>query len=509
MKKNLKEQARTFAASRMSNLLRIPNNWKTRSLILAAVVTLFRLLIIGYAGPGDSESYYWTWSRHLDWSYYDHPPMVAYLIRLSTAIGGDGMFWTRLPSGIIFAGICCFVFFIARDLFDEETGFWALLILNLVPMISVAAMQIVPDVPAAFFWFLFVYLVVRILKDDKELLWYPAGAVIGLGLLSKYMILPLVPVTLLMLAWHGEYRKHLKRPHIYLGGVLGLFFFSPVLIWNFINDFPSFRFHLVERHQNLRHFEPGHIAEFLGGQALYVSPLLWFGFLYVVYRCGRSLFVEKDLRFAALFWYSAVPLAFFYFISMWTKESEPHWTAFGYLTAIIAWAAFFVQSKERWRKYAFASLSFSLLLIVVFYIHFFFTILPIKPKFDIVNELFGWDAVATQSEEMLNDFPAKNQKFLMAHHWVMCSQLTYATQNRLPVYCVNDKTDQFDFFPDNRPPEGGDFVFIADNRFKNPPEKYYDFDKREPPREIKINRNGKRIRTFYLYKVYGYIGKRQ
>lgn len=485
------------------------DNWGKRSVILVSAFALFRLFMMSRAGLGDSESYYWTWSRHLDWSYYDHPPMTAYLIRLSTAVGWDTPFWTRLPSLLIFIGICYLVYRIAKKLFgDEEIAFMALLIFNLVPMISVGALQMVPDVPALFFWLLFISIVITILKEDRKLLWYPAGAVIGLGLLSKYMVAPLVPATLLMLAWHRDYRKHLKRPHIYLGGFLGLFFFSPVIIWNFLNDFPSFRFHLVDRHQNMQPFEPKHIAEFLGGQALYLSPLLWFGFLYVVYRCGKSLFKEKRLEFAVLFWYSALPLAFFYFISMWTKESEPHWTAFGYLTLMIAWAAFYVRAKKSWRKYTFASLALSSALIFTFYVHTFVPILPIKPKYDIVNELHGWDTVGAQAEKMLDEPSMKKGGFLMARHWVMCSQLAFSTQNRLPVYCVNNKTDQFDFFADKEPPTGADFIFVADNRFPEPPEKLYNFDKREAKREIEIQRGGKRVRTFYLYKVYGYRGKK-
>jgi len=422
------------------------SSWQKRSIALVGGFTLFRLLMIGRSGLGDSESYYWTWSRHMDWSYYDHPPVTAWLIRLFTAIGGDTSFWVRLPSIIIFVGICWLIYRVALELFDAETAFWSLVIFNLMPIFSVAALQMVPDIPAAFCWMLFIYLVLKILREDRPLLWYPAGAVIGLGLLSKYMVAPLVPATLVMLAWHSGYRKHLKEPHIYLGGVLGLVCFAPVIAWNYINDFPSFRFHLSERHAQ---WSPtlDHFGEFLGGQGLYMSPLIWFGLLYVVYRSGKSLFVEKDANFVVPFWYSALPLAFFYYISIWTKESEPHWTAFGYLTAIIAWAAFFVKAKNNWRKYTYSALALSGLLVAAFYVHFFTPVLPIKPKYDIVNELHGWDVVGPAAEKMLGELSREPAPFLMAHHWVMCSQLAFSTQNRIPVYCLNDRTDQFDFFP--------------------------------------------------------------
>ena len=481
--------------------------WKNRSIQLIGAFTLFRLFMSARTGLGDSESYYWTWSRYIDLSYYDHPPMVAWLIRLSTAIGGDSTVWVRMPSTIIFMGSCYLLYRIAQFLFDEETAFWSLVIFNLIPAFATGALMIVPDIPALFFWLLFVYLVIRLLSEERPMWWYAVGAVTGAGLLSKYMMAPLVPATLMMLAWHPQYRKHLKQPHIYLGGVLGLIVFSPVIIWNYVNDFPSFRFHLVDRHQEA-HFQLNAMAEFIGGQALYISPFIWFGMLYLMYRFGKHVIIEKDLRFAAIFWYSAMPLAFFYFIGLWAKESEPHWAAFGYLTATVGWAALYVKGAPGWRKYTAASLAFSAAMITLFYIHTFTPILPIKPKYDIVNELHGWDKVGAEVEKMYGELSPDNKPFLLAHHWVLCSQLSFSTQNRFPVYCLNKRTDQFDFFPGKAPPKGADFIFVADNRFKEPPEKFYLFERSDPPKEIKIFRGKKHVRTFNLYKAYGFNGER-
>ncbi|MBI5178789.1 MAG: glycosyltransferase family 39 protein [Nitrospinae bacterium] len=481
--------------------------WRTRSFILVAGFTLFRLFMMGRTGLGDSESYYWAWSRHLDLSYFDHPPMVAWLIRISTAIGGDTAFWTRLPSAVLFAGVCWLMYKTAMALFkDEEAAFWGLLIFNLSPLFSFGALQMVPDIPAAFFWMLFVYLVQRTLDENRPRLWYAAGAVIGAGLLSKYMLLPLIPSTLLMLAWHEKYRHHLKQPHIYLGGVLGLVIFSPVLAWNYIHDFPSFKFHLVERNYE-EHFSLQHMGEFLGGQALYMSPLVWFGLLYVVWRAGKELFGEKNGRFTAVFWLSAPPLVFFYYIGLWSKDSEPHWAAFGYLLPILAWGWFFARNRQTWKKYTAASLGLSGLMIGLVYIHSFVPILPIKPKYDIINELYGWDTVGKAIDEEFAALPDRAGKFIMAHHWVMCSQMDFSTQHRHPVFCANTKTDEFDFFPQTVPLAGADFIFVADNRFEEPPETFYRFERAEKPREIQIVRGGIPVRKFYLYRVYGYEGQ--
>jgi len=482
--------------------------WRDRSLLLVGAFTILRLLMMGLTGLGDSESYYWTWSRHMDLSYYDHPPMVAWLIWISTAIGGDNAFWTRLPSAVLFVGVCWMIYLTAVSIFkSREAGFWSLVIFNLSPLFSFGALQMVPDIPAAFFWMMCVYLVVRILDGADPLWWYAVGATLGVGLLSKYMLAPLVPSTLLMLGWHKEYRKHLRQPHIYLGGVLGLVIFIPVLAWNYIHDFPSFKFHLVNRNQET-HFQLNHMGQFLGGQALYMSPLAWFGLLYVAWRVSKGLFKEGDKKFIPVFWLGVPPMIFFYFIGLWSKTSEPHWAAFGYLTPIIAWGAYFTFAKKAWLKYTVASLVLSGILIALVYVHTFKPILPLKPKYDITNLLYGWDTVGKAIEDDLKALPGEKGKFIMAHHWVMCSQIEFATKHRDKVFCINSKTDQFDFFPETVPPAGADFIFVADDRFEEPPDAFYLFDRAEKAQKITIFRGGAPARQFQLYRVFGYKGQK-
>ena len=72
------------------------NKYRNYAIILVALITVYHLFVIGAVGPGDNEAYYWTWSKHLDLSYYDHPPAVAYMIALTTAVGGDSTFFLRI-----------------------------------------------------------------------------------------------------------------------------------------------------------------------------------------------------------------------------------------------------------------------------------------------------------------------------------------------------------------------------------------------------------------------------
>ena len=73
------------------------SSWAARAAWLVLGATFVRLAIIASTGLSDTESYYYVWSRFLDWSYYDHPPMVAWMTRLTT-LAGDSPFAVRIGS---------------------------------------------------------------------------------------------------------------------------------------------------------------------------------------------------------------------------------------------------------------------------------------------------------------------------------------------------------------------------------------------------------------------------
>jgi 4-amino-4-deoxy-L-arabinose transferase-like glycosyltransferase len=487
------------------------NNWRNRAIALVGLFTALRLLIMGRTGLGDAEAYYWTWSQHLDWSYFDHPPMTAWLIRLTTAIGGDTVFMTRLPALLLFVASCYLLYQITVRLYqNERAGFWALLVFNICPVFAVGTLQIVPDLPVLFFWLLFVHLVMRVLEEERPWLWYLIGAVVGVGLLSKYMAVLLPPSTLLLLGWHREYRHHLKQPHIYLGGLLSLAIFSPVVIWNYIHNFSSFTFHLQERHDTAHAFDPEYALLALAGQILYYSPIMWGIMIYLAFSLGRRVLLQKEsgMGVAIPFWFGVPPLLFFMLITFWTNDSEPHWTSLAFLTLFIAWGWYYVEGGRLFRRLTQAGVAIAALLVATFSLQMVIPVLPIdKAEHDITNVLYGWEEAGAVMAEEFAQLPGENN-FILTHHYLLGGQIAFALKGRIPVYVVSKKTDQFDFFPDNQPPAGGNFIFVAESQFMKPPERYFRFAHRDEPRELQIFRGEKFARVFHFYRGYDYQGER-
>jgi len=477
----------------------------------------FRALVMGRTGLGDSESYYWCWAQRLDWSYYDHPPMVAWLIRIFTDIGGDSSFMVRFPSLLLFILLCWLLYRLSMDLFhDARVAFYSILAFNLIPEFGIASLQMVPDIPSAVCYLAYVIVLNRLLTGDGPVrYWFVLGSLIGIGLLGKYFVVLLGPCTLILVAWIPEYRKWYLRWQPYSMFFIALFFFLPVVIWNVQNDWPSFRFHLVDRHSSAG-FSVKNLGEFAGGQLLYVSPVYLAGLLWAVWA-GYKKAARGDRRYALLVAFSAPTLILFYVICVWTNEAEPHWPAFGYLTAIVMMSSLGLEILEKglvrharrakifyWSATAVAGLTFAL-----FYVHVFHPILPIKPKYDLVNELYGWDTTAAQIETLHKTRIVEEtgaQGFLLARHWVMCSQMMFGVKDRIPVACFNDRRDQFDFWDKESGMMGKDAIVVTDLRFKEEPDQLYKFDSVEKVAVLPLIRGGELKREFTLWVCRNYQG---
>src|ERR1700754_4039051 len=92
--------------------------WLTAALTLVRLIALFSTPLELYP----DEAQYWLWSRTLDFGYYSKPPMIAWAIWATTAIGGDGEAWVRLSATLFQAGATLVVFLLGRRLYGPATG---------------------------------------------------------------------------------------------------------------------------------------------------------------------------------------------------------------------------------------------------------------------------------------------------------------------------------------------------------------------------------------------------
>ena len=227
-------------------------NWRSGALALMLLAYLLRLIYCSQIDLLPTEAYYWNYSRHLDFGYLDHPPMVASLIRGGTAVFGNTEFGVRigaLCSNLIAA---LFMFRLARNLFGEASAWVAVVLMQTLPFFFLSGMVMNPDAPLTAAWTASLYYLERALIAQRDRAWWGVGLCIGLGLFSKYTIALLGASVALFMALDSRSQMWWRRPQPYGAALLAAAIFFPVILWNAGHDWASFAFQgsrrLAEKH---------------------------------------------------------------------------------------------------------------------------------------------------------------------------------------------------------------------------------------------------------------------
>jgi 4-amino-4-deoxy-L-arabinose transferase-like glycosyltransferase len=303
------------------------------------------LVLAATVPPFDDELYYWCWSRDLQLSYYDHPPMVAYLIRASTELLGHTILAIRMPavlSGLVVLGV------IGR--LSGPRALYPLVALS--PVWTFAAILVTPDTPLLMFWSLYVAWLVavhtRLATEHVPIWWWVlGGAVLGCGVLGKYTmgLAAIAGSASFLLA--GPWRRWL--PGYLLHALVSVAVASPILIHNLPRDFVPIRYQWAH---SMSSTQPGMapFAEFVG-----VNLLLFGGVPFVVWTWGlrnwRELAAEPRLRVCACLF--LIPFAFFLFKAT-RGRLEGNW-AFPCFIACWPLAEAWYERARDWRGWRLAT----------------------------------------------------------------------------------------------------------------------------------------------------------
>src|ERR1700757_4380269 len=242
-------------------------------LTVLALVAL-RLVAAAWTPLTFDEAYYWMWSKHLAGGYYDHPPMVALVIRLGTLIAGDTELGVRLVSVLLALPMSWAVFRAASILFGGVRGAApATILLNVTLMAAVGTVIVTPDAPLLVASSFVLFFLAKVLETGRGAWWLAAGAAVGAALLSKYTALFFGPAILIWLVGVSKLRRWLVSPWPYLGGLVSLAIFSPVILWNADHHWVSFIKQIGRA--KIEDFRPVFIAELVPTQIAFATPLVF------------------------------------------------------------------------------------------------------------------------------------------------------------------------------------------------------------------------------------------
>jgi len=414
-------------------------DWVDKHLpLLLLGIAAFRigfLLVNGLDLIGD-ESYYWDWSRQLDWCYYSKPPMVAWLNALSTAVFGAVTWAVRLPT-VLLGTLFLWLFYVTAKAFHgRHAAALALLLILATPINVLANFLMTIDPPLYCFWMMTLYFLRRAIFEQQPQAWLWAGCASAAALLSKQVALALPILLLIFLASDGE-RRHLLRKQFLLYLLPIVLVAGILLYWNAQHGWVMFD-HSKQHFGNHQAFDlRKHVADagdFLLYQLLLLSPILW---LLLVIDAVLSLLNYKSLNSEQRFLWLMGPLAVLaVLILSLLQKAQGNWPMAFYFSGLMLLAGKAVAG--RWQRGLRYALWLGYALVTITYL------LPIliqasglqNSAFDPTKRFKHSQALAVEINfERMLSLPNLDDSFIVAlGHRYLASQLAFYLPDHPKVY---------------------------------------------------------------------------
>lgn len=308
-----------------------------RSLVwLIVIATCCRCIVAASVELGNDEVYYWTYSQHLQWNYFDHPPMVSLMIRLFTGnlLLQYNELFVRMGS-IVCSGLATwFIFRLVTRLSSEKAGFTAAVLYTTSLYSSViAGVFSMPDSPQMLWWVLSLLAIARLTEEgaNQSLQWLLLGLFSGLCIMSKvHGVFIWFGFALYILLYR---RAWLKNPWLYASALLCICIALPIFFWNYDNNFITYQFHSQRVGLHHLQFQTDSFLREVLGEVLYNNPINFVLTVIAVVaffkRCKEDVtpFMQASL-------FIALPMiAVLIGMSMF-NDTLPHWSGPAYITLI-------------------------------------------------------------------------------------------------------------------------------------------------------------------------------
>lgn len=475
--------------------------------IWLGLFTLYRLLVLlqPHMGLFFDEAYYAHWAQAPAFGYYSKPPMVAWLIAVSTSLLGASDLSVKLFSPILYGLTACLVFLLGRRLVDEKTGVIAALIFSAAPMIGFNSLFITTDAPLFFFWALSALVFLDCLEKNTWLSWGALGLCFGLGMLSKYTFaaLPIGLISFLLLT---------RRFHLFwsakawLATLLALAIFSSNLYWNWQHEFISFT-HTKEIAQlDGPLMKPGALALFLLSQCL-IFGAVWSVLLAVRFKhLGKGIAYKDGLLFLLCL---LLPILVIIGTQALLSRAFANWAAPFIVAASIMTAVVLKSMRSRWLL---LGLVFNLSFLSVFY-HW-----PVVLSLANIEEskknspyyrLSGWRQLAYEAKPVIDTLEGakllSNSRELLAYIGfyadVPARDIVYWRQDRSRV---DNHYDLVANIEDLALPENTQFIYLSRSPLKQNIQSRFATAKLLGQVDYDVSKQLKR--ELYLYQLSGFKG---
>jgi 4-amino-4-deoxy-L-arabinose transferase-like glycosyltransferase len=509
------------------------------AIVILSVGLLMRLVIATWLHPGYDEAYYYLYTLHPDWSYFDHPPLVAVTTGIGVWLTGQvNQFTIRIGTLLLYTGSLIFLYLAALRLYTLQIAITTLAIASAIPISQIALGTLnLPDTPLLFFWAMSLWLAVQEFFEDR--VYRPSFRLtllcltVGLACLGKYHGFILGAGLIGFCLFSPIYRCALRSRWFIIGMPIFIVTISPVLAWNMIHGWVSFRFQ-AERSIPDGRYHVDRLIVTLLVEMLYLFPvfglpLLWSivgaivqlarNFRWRKYSSNSGARTDWELEQRALILWLSVPLVFgFTFISGY-QQILPAWKMPGFWTATILLSERVHSTRfDPPFKWFFGSILAIVILLSIGLAHITAGIFQIPSNSAIVGLLpiAGDNSTQIFDVQQLRrgfvdnpklDSALKQADFIFTNRYYSGGQIGMALEPTYhkPIACFDADLRGFAFWSKAQQWVGKNAIYIGTKTFEvdlDAQKRYPDyFAKLTRIGEIPIVRGGETVETFSIYQA--------
>ena len=450
------------------------------------------------------EAHYALYAQHLAWSYFDHPPLVGWIQwPLVSLTSSEGLI--RIVPELLWALSCLLVYQVTLELHHfiqgrnagyltsslpsaNICGLMAVLAIIAAPMPHVLAIGLLPDTLLAPLSLGLMYMALRWLIQDRFTLgdWIAIGILLGLAGLSKYTAV-FTAFALLLVLLSARGKSSISQIGFWLALAIALILVSPVLYWNWANDWISFKYQIA--HGSGGEWLWRRLGAFIGIQIVGFGPLLIMGSIIFLKDCMHVI----KLSIVCLLGFFFIP--FIIFASLSGGGSLPHWTTpawfclapFAGIGLAKAWSV-----QHRFLIRAFFTLQVALCLVGFGFV-LSGGISSALIKSNPIADLYGWKMAGQKAAELSQATKANG---IAVQNWTLGSRAAWYAKP-IPVFVLDQRKDQFDLWF-GQLPQGANILLInwSGMAFSAPIGNKSSFERCEPLDSLEIQRFGQILSKF-------------
>ncbi len=399
------------------------------------------------------EAQYWLWSQHLALGYHSKPPMIAYLVRISTAIFGNNIFGIKFFMPLSHAITTLFIYLATKKISNVNIATFAAISFFISLGVSFSSTILSTDPIMLMFWSMGFYYLCCVLEDNLTSAWLQVGFFVALSILSKYTGALFLLSTLILFFVDKPSRRILATPYVYLALILILLMLTPNIYWNLITKHSAFS-HVLHENIGVSEYKfqlhPLKLLEFVGSQFAVISPVLFPIILY-------GLFSKRSLATSSrrLLWSFSFPIFFIFCLQSLARFSYANWAVAMYISAIPL-AYLLIEKTILLKKVMIVHLGFGLFGLTFLALYDYVSVkeyLPHRFIFKTARESLPWPKLAKYIKKY------RKANFLFDDRGIWSRATYYGGLDLQKVYTWPAKS--LDGFTSFNHAKGKDFVYAS------------------------------------------------